>query len=152
MKTRIVISILLLLAVTACSKYRLNGDKEVLIGEWMWVSSELQELGANGVTYTQHPDTAGLDASFIIAKRNRMLLMIDGAQISHGRIKFDYFEAPSDPTSDFAYVGKFEYKSDGETLDFMVYVTSNSNEIFLDGYPFVSDDNATVNHNFYRRK
>jgi hypothetical protein len=145
----------LVVAVSGCKKYRLNGDKEILIGEWEWVSSTIEELASTNSTFTATPATAGFSAAVIFEKRNKLQLIKDGEEQSSGRIKFDYFAETSSSNPFFSWEGKFKYKyrSGGEPQEFTLQFYQGSTDMLLmQQFPF-SDGNTThVRYNIFVRR
>jgi hypothetical protein len=148
---RVVILCLLFASLnSSCKKYRLNGDKEILVGDWEWVSTEVDDLYGSG-SYLASPITENYTASISFAKRNKVLFSKDGTEEDSGRIKIVVFEETDHPT--YSWDGAFTFRKDGERRKYHCWIVAgNDDELHLRGFPIESDNAIQVWYNVFRRK
>jgi hypothetical protein len=135
-----------------CKKYRLNGDREILAGEWEWVSTVVEYRSSGGGSYLATPPSEDYTASISFAKRNKVVFSKDGTEVASGRIKIFAFEDRSgDPT--YSWSGAFTLKEDGErkTYNFWI-VKGNDDELRLREFPIEDDNAVQVWFNDFHRK
>jgi hypothetical protein len=137
---------------SSCKKYGLNGDKEILVGEWEWVRSEIAYLGSSGSPHTADPLSEGYDAQLEFAKRNKLTFLKGGLEENKGRIKFLLFEDFS-ANSGISWSGTFSHKSGGSEEEYDVYfLVGNDDVMYLRGFPIKDDASISVKDNVFRRK
>jgi hypothetical protein len=148
-----VLLILAILAVTcSCKKYRLNGDKEILVGEWEWTRSDIDNLSGGAGSTSVSPTTEDFTASITFAKRNKITLRRDGEITLEDRLKMLVFKKGSS-LSQFAGSGEFEVKKDGVVSEFRVDIlASNENVVYVHGFPYTNGTLTSVQRNIFHRK
>jgi hypothetical protein len=148
----VLVSLLLVSMLSSCKKYRLNGDKEILVGDWEWVSTEVEYLSSSGGSYTATPALEDFTASVSFAKRNKIVFSRDGVEEDSGRIKIVAFEDESGSPL-YSWSGAFTFRKDAERKKYNFWlVKDNDDELHLRGFPYTSSSGTQVWYNVFRRK
>jgi hypothetical protein len=145
---RAIFILALVVLASGCKKYRLNGDKEILVGDWEWVSTEVEYLSSSGGSYTATPALEDFTASVSFAKRNKIVFSRDGVEEDSGRIKMlSYEEGPNG-----AWSGTFQFKKDGKKREYNIWITEGSDVLHLRGFPYTGRSGTQVWYNVFHRK
>jgi hypothetical protein len=140
----------LVVAVSSCKKYRLNGDQEILVGEWEWIRSDMRDLNGGGGDYTIYPATEGFTASIIFAKRNKITFKKDGEVTLEGRVKILSF---AEPPSSTGMSWRGTYKVIGNDKEYSVDFIATSDDVMYSlGFPIDGDAVNYVRRNVFHRK
>ena len=85
----LLVSIAFLMIFSSCKKDRLNGEKEIFVGEWEWVYS-IEERPGGGFNATSYrkitPDTEKNNYSMTFLKRGKVIFYKNGEEVERKRL------------------------------------------------------------------
>jgi hypothetical protein len=146
----VILSLLLVSLASSCNKYRLNADKEILVGEWEWTRSDIDNLSGGAGSTSVSPTTEDFTASVTFAKRNKITFRKDGEITLEGRIKILSFSKAAS-TSNFSWRGTFRVV--GEEREYSVDILAGDDDAMnILGFPYTGGGNTYVRRNIFHRK
>jgi hypothetical protein len=79
---------LILITLISCKKDRLSKDKEILVGTWEWVYTDVVEYGSTNIYYTKTPKTEGVTYQIIFLKKGKIEFLKNKEVLYQYRIVF----------------------------------------------------------------
>lgn len=142
-KTLIIFCIISL--ISSCKKDKLEGDKEVLVGKWKWVYSDLTLGVCNPPEYnTQiNPTSENINYSIEFLKCGKVIYYKNNEKIEKDRIVFNTFKTTTNSSLTSEYY-EFGILGDNDlNKAFSGFVKSDT--LIIGGYYFFFDENRNCN-------
>jgi hypothetical protein len=142
---------IVLLLTASCKKDKLEGEAEILRGNWKWVNTQK-------VTNTCEADTtwsysyidstaASNEYSIEFLSKGKMLFRHNGGLVFRNRIVFKSIE----PIVSSSYTHKIDIYVNNDENDIMHLLVGNDS-LMVDDYPLDTDNSCENRHNHFLRE
>ena len=138
----------------SCKKDKLDGDKEILLGEWEWVHTLIEHDNGTTVEYDT-PQSEGFTCTLKFEKRNKLRILLGEEEFDKDNIKFEVWDAEWSAGTLF----HFEFDFNGNELDRYIpggfLLSSGEDTMHIGNYPIEQFDlhgNGDLRYNMFVRK